>query len=83
MNKEIKTYKEWQGSITEYLNINDIVDNEMVEHFRNVLPPKIDSNYMVQGGEAYDHVLDDTTNKYKGHCFIGEKTDKSNLSNIY
>lgn len=94
MNKEIKTYKEWQGSITEYLNINDIVDNEMVEHFRNVLPPKTDSNYIVQGGEAYDHVLDDATNKYKGiyitfikedgnwiykgYCFIGENADKSN-----
>lgn len=96
--KKIKTYKEWKGDITEYLNINDIVDNEIIEHFRNVLPPKTDTSYTLQGGEAYDHILDDKTNKYKGIyitfnkengnwiykgiCFIGENIDKSNFSNI-
>ncbi|MBD7916423.1 hypothetical protein H9660_14865 [Clostridium sp. Sa3CUN1] len=93
--KKIKTYKEWKGDITDYLNINDIVDNEIIEYFRNVLPPKTDNSYMLQGGEAYDHVLDDKANKYKaiyitfnnengnwiykGICFIGENTDRSNL----
>ena len=95
--KKIKTYKDWKGEITEYLDINDIVDNEIIEHFRNVLPPKIDTSYTLQGGEAYDHILDDKTNKYKGIyitfnkensnwiykgiCYIGENTDRSNLSN--
>lgn len=64
--KKIKTYKDWKVEITEYLNINDIVDNEIIEHFRNVLPPKIDTSYTLQGGEAYDHILDDKINKYKG-----------------
>lgn len=93
--KKIKTYKEWKGDITEYLNINDIVDDEIVEYFRDVLPPKKNTSYMLQGGEAHDHILDDKTNKYKGIyitfnkengswiykgiCFIGENIDKSNL----
>ena len=82
-------------AITEFLNINDIVDNEIIEHFRNVLPPKTDTSYMLQCGDAYDHILDDKTNKYKGVyitfnkengnwiykgvCFIGDNINRSNL----
>lgn len=93
--KKIKTYKELKGDITEFLNINDIVDNEIIEHFRNVLPPKTDTSYMLQCGDAYDHILDDKTNKYKGVyitfnkengnwiykgvCFIGDNINRSNL----
>lgn len=93
--KKIKTYADWKGDITDYLNINDIVDNEIIEHFRNALLPKTDTSYALQGGEPYDHILDNKTNKYrgiyitfnkedgnwiyKGMCFIGENTDRVNL----
>lgn len=50
----MKTYKEWRGSISDYLKVGDIVDKEMVEHFINCYPPITLNGLLVQCGEAYD-----------------------------
>lgn len=34
----IKTYANWKGDLEEYLQIGDVVDEEMADYFLNVLP---------------------------------------------
>jgi len=50
----MKTHQDWpQGvDLGKYLNIGDIVDERMVEHFRNVMPAAVDKEDIVQMGEA-------------------------------
>lgn len=84
--KEIKTYEGWNtNSIYDYLKVGDIVDAEMVEHFRNVLPPACDG-YIVQCGEPYDYVegratfltfeREDGNWMYRGNCHRGSNINK-------
>lgn len=53
----MKTRKGWQRSgqrLGEYLNVGDIVDEELEMYFGEVLPPTTSSNTVIQIGEAYD-----------------------------
>ena len=79
----MKTYKGWLESrtktIDEYLNIGDEVDEEMVDYFRDILPPKTYRSDILQVGEPYDHIngraiyltfkKEDSRWIYKGNCF--------------
>lgn len=82
----MKTYKGWHESnaktIDEYLIIGDEVDEEMIDYFRDILPPKTSNMFMLQVGEPCDHVNGKATyitfvkqnSKwiYRGECFKGE-----------
>jgi len=57
--KPVKTYSQWSESrqdLSKFLQIGDIVDEEIVEYFLNVLPPKTWNNSVIQIGEACDYV---------------------------
>lgn len=79
----IKTYKDWDCDLHEYLQIGDEVDEEMYYYFLEVLPPVYDSDRLVQIGESYSiskegketySTLENINGKwiYKGHCHVGE-----------
>lgn len=78
----MKTYKDWKGSLNEYLQIGDLVDEEMVDYFLNVLPPITWNSHCIQMGEPYSHIGGRATYAtlknteagwvYAGHCFRGE-----------
>lgn len=90
MNLEnVKTYAGWGAfqSLEDYLQPGDRVDNEMYEHFLNVLPPLTNTSNMLQVSEPYDHidgrgiyctfVFEEGCWVYKGNCFRGDTTDKT------
>ena len=57
--KMTKTYQQWTESRTElskFLQIGDIVDEEIQDFFINVLPPACWNSEVIQIGEACDHV---------------------------
>lgn len=79
----MKTYKGWGNStaktIYEYLAVGDEVDEEMIDYFRDILPPATISTFILQVGEASDHIDGRATFMtfkkengkwiYKGDCF--------------
>jgi hypothetical protein len=79
---EIKRFKDWEGNLDEYLQVGDLVDDDMYWYFVNVLPPASMNSYIVQIGEPNDHIdgrATYATLKYTpagwmwvGHCFRGE-----------
>lgn len=81
----MKTYKDWPigKSLHEYLQVGDYVDEEMYNHFVNVMPPKMLRSNYVQMGEPYSiskegrptyATLEKVNGKwmYRGHCHVGE-----------
>lgn len=89
-NSEVKTYENWKGSFSEYLNIGDLVDQEMVDYAINVLSPATMNYNMIQIGEPYSHREDKDRNwkatyatyvrtdegwTYAGNCFRGQYTN--------
>jgi len=57
--KTIKTYLQWSESrqvLSKFLQIGDIVDEEIEEYFLNVLPPITWNNNIIQIGEPCDNV---------------------------
>lgn len=80
--ENIKTYAAWEGNLDDYLNSGDKVDDEMYEHFLNILPPLIDTKNMLQVSEPYDHVNGKAVFAtfirkegywiYAGNCYKGE-----------
>jgi hypothetical protein len=78
----VKTYANWKGNLDEYLQIGDIVDEEMYWYFVNVLPPACMTSSIVQIGEPNNHIdgrATYATLKYTedgwmwgGHCHRGE-----------
>jgi hypothetical protein len=85
----MKTYANWKGSLNEYLQVGDLVDEDIVEHFINVLPPITFNGNMIQMGEPYSHIPGAggtyyTITKtiegwmYTGICLRGFKTDMTN-----
>lgn len=56
----MKTYKGWLNSkaktIDEYLTIGDEVDEEMINYFRDILPPATDNFTILQVGEPSNHI---------------------------
>ena len=54
----MKTYEEWEKSgkdLHEFLQVGDVVDDEMYGYFLGVLPPACCSSRCVQIGEPYSH----------------------------
>lgn len=94
MNKIIKTYKEWMNSdcktLTDYLNPGDIVDNEMFEHFLNILFPLVWTSNFLQVSEPCDYLKGQNTYTtfakengywvYKGEC---HKNKSENIMRNY
>ena len=83
----MKTMKDYELSnaqtFDEFFKPGDIVGNDVVEEFRNVLPPITDNRYLMQMGEPHSSVNGKSTYMtfsketegwvYKGNCFKGEK----------
>lgn len=84
----LKTYQDWEGDLTKYLQVGDEVDRRMVDYFINVLPPACMNGRCVQMGEPYCHEEDSSgilrpkflTLKlengkwyYAGACFSGQE----------
>ena len=77
----MKTCSEWNGDLNVYLQVGDIVDRDIYEHFRDVLPPAHFTSKMVQLGEPYDFAHGRPTYPtlvktpegwmYKGNCRMG------------
>ena len=52
----MKTLEKWKkGNITDYLSVGDQVDQEMINYFTNILPPRTFSTGCLQVGEPYSH----------------------------
>jgi hypothetical protein len=100
MSTEIKTLNGWskfsertgKESIYSYLQVGDIVSEELVDYFMNIFPPRIMSHGFLQVGEPYNHVYDisralrptymtfaecDGQWRYYGNCFVYETINRS------
>lgn len=100
MSREIKTLDGWcefsdrtgKESIYDYLRVGDIVSEDIVDNFMNMLPPRAMSYGYLQVGEPYNHVYDisralratymtfakcDGHWRYYGNCFAYETIDRS------
>lgn len=100
MSSSIKTLDGWnkytdrtgRKSISDYLNVGDIVSDDMFGYFLNIMPPRSLSYGYLQVGEAYDYVYDVSRQlrpiymtfakansywRYYGNCFVSETIDKS------
>jgi hypothetical protein len=81
-NRKIKTYENWKGSLSDYLQVGDLIDEELKDHFINVLPPACFSPICIQIGEPYSSINGKSTFstlarvsegwEYRGECFRGE-----------
>lgn len=66
MGTEIKTLDDWRkfsdrtgkGSIYDYLRKGDIVSEDIVDNFMDMLPPRAMSYGYLQVGEPHSHVYD-------------------------
>lgn len=54
MANTIKTFKDWTGDLTDYLQVGDLMDDELQDYFNEVLPP-IRFGSFTQMGEANTH----------------------------
>jgi hypothetical protein len=81
----VKTHKGWgesRLSLERYLQVGDLVDEEMHDYFLNVLPPAYWSSSILQVGEPVDHkergAVYDTLKRtasgwmYCGNCYRGQ-----------
>jgi hypothetical protein len=81
--KQIKTYANWDCDLDDYLQIGDVVDEEIYDHFLNVLPPAYWSSTLLQMGEPFSHGPEGATYctlhktehgwEYAGHCYRGKR----------
>jgi len=83
----VKTFKNWKGDLNSYLQVGDIVDDELRNHFINVLPPITHTSNLIQMGEPYNHIngeaIFSTLERvgvesnwvYRGNCFKGSTVD--------
>lgn len=86
---QVKDQSDWLEDFNKDFQPGDYVDQEIVDYFRDVLPPRNMSAGYLQVGEPYSHVPDqdgryratyNTFTKsapgvwlYCGHCFAGER----------
>lgn len=86
----MKTFQQWTETnkhLDTFLVPGDEVDDEMVDYFRDTLPPCIMKPDLIQLGEPYDHFRDENRKQrgiyatlkkaegkwiYVGLCFAGE-----------
>ena len=50
----LKTFANWQGDLSNYLNWGDEVDEAMMDYIIGCIPPRTMNGNMVQMGEPYD-----------------------------
>jgi len=94
MTKTIKTYSQWHEArqeLSKFLQVGDIVDEEIVEYCLNVLPPKTWNNNIIQIGEPCDFVEGKQTYStlmntpdgwaWAGECHRGQTENKVNEYN--
>ena len=101
--KTLKTMKNWKeskySSFNDFCKVGDKVSADIVYYFRDVIPPIINGNNILQVGEPYSHKLDEQNNKvkptyltfikennfwvYKGDCFKVNTQDKILKKEIY
>ncbi|WP_438498656.1 hypothetical protein [Paenibacillus sp. IHBB 3054] len=85
----MKTYEDWKGDLKDYLQPGDVVDEEISEHFLNVMPPAFWRANLIQMGESpvdyvegkgTYHTLEKTLEGwvYRGTCHKGETRHRSN-----
>ena len=55
----LKTYANWKGDLSNYLNWGDEVDEAMMDYVIGCLPPRTMNGNMVQMGEPYSDKLID------------------------
>ena len=90
-----KRFKDWPENLNigQYLQVGDVVDKEMYEHFLNVLPPRYNYSAFLQAGGAIDNIEVDGVLKgtyltfvkdgdsnnwiFKGECFLGETINRN------
>lgn len=100
MNTEIKSLGGWYAfsdrtkreSIYDYLNKGDIVSEDIVDYFLDLLPPRAMGKNYLQVGEPYKHVFDidgrfrptfmtftrgENGWRYAGNCFDYETIDRT------
>lgn len=82
----MKSYQNWPRgkSLEQYLQVGDVVDQEMVNHFINVMPPACERETLIQIGEPADFVngksvyatlvREDGKWTYAGNCHRYERT---------
>lgn len=79
-------FTQWtQLEIDTEMKIGDVVDDETVENYINVLPPATYNSLLIQMGEPYSHIGDKATYPtlakvdgqwtYAGHCYRGESKE--------
>jgi hypothetical protein len=83
--KPVKTYEGWNGSLNEYLQVGDLVDEDMHDHFLNVLPPLTWTESMLQCSEPHSHEAEGATYTtfvrtsegwmYAGNCYRGKSVN--------
>lgn len=90
-----KTLAGWRDSglrtIEEYLVVGDQVDVDMVDYFRNILPPRTDRHTLMQAGGEYNTAQDESGSwhptyltfettgdgwRYAGLCYAGERENR-------
>ncbi|WP_036628537.1 hypothetical protein [Paenibacillus macerans] len=81
----VKTFAGWKGEIfDEYVQVGDVVDQEMIDYFMNSLPPVVYGPRLCQAGSVEDYVNGRATYLtfehtaegwvYRGYCYRGETT---------
>lgn len=92
INPKKITKEDWDKSHQDFTclaNAGDTVDEDIVQYFRDCLPPVAHNATYLQCGEPYTHETNPKTGKwepafitfaktgdkwiYKGHCFFGEQ----------
>lgn len=79
----MKKYADWKKeSIYEFLQAGDVVDEEFVQYFINVMPPACMTSGVIQIGEPYSHINGKATYptlknspegwRFAGNCHRGE-----------
>jgi hypothetical protein len=67
----VKTMSDWKDSgkdFDKYVSIGDEISSELVDYFRNVLPPITDKQSLMQTGDPCDYVLGaNTYNTFASH----------------
>ncbi|GLO66164.1 hypothetical protein [Oceanobacillus kimchii] len=85
-----KTAENWNCDLNKYLQIGDTVDEELYNHFVNVLPPATYRNNLVQIGEPYSTSKENKSTyqtlkkidgnwTYVGTCHIGDNQHQESL----
>lgn len=78
----IKTMQEWEDSrksFTSFCQVGDLVDEEIVDYFINVLPPVTWNGSLVQCGEPYNHGGNPKTGRWEAMYITFAKNDSGQL----